>query len=218
MTALRAVGAAVLALVAVVAVLFALVSRPASAPPRTGPAPAPGGAPQEVAAGELWLAEMTLDSPDVLTDEARLRDVRMQATDVLLSGDGLRAGTLTVDAVVPFGVVAEQLGPGTTIEAADGGQARIRRTVTLLGRAVDLSATGTVRADDGLVVVEPTSVDVGGPSWLADAVGSVAARLVTIREPVEGLPPDLALQDVSVRPDGFAVRLAGQDVLLGAAP
>ena len=39
--------------------------------------------------------------------------------------------------------------------------------MTVLGRTVDVRATGTVRAEDGLIVVEPQGIDVGGPDFLA---------------------------------------------------
>ncbi|MFP5334799.1 MAG: LmeA family phospholipid-binding protein [Actinomycetes bacterium] len=217
---MRRAGAAVLvvaaALVVALAVLLVAVSRPASDAPGATPAPGerPTAAPADVAPGELWLADMDLEASDVLTENGRLHDVRMRAGDVLLGEQGLVAGSLTVDAVVPFDVVAAQVGPGTTLAPA-GERLRITRTVTLLGRAVDLSATATVRAQDGLVVAEPASVDVGGPAWLEEALGSAAARLVTVRQPVEGLPPSLVLQRVSVTEQGFAAHLEGRDVALG---
>jgi len=211
---MRRLAVVVVAVVVVCLGAFLLVSRPADpAPP---PSARPAGAPADLAPGEMWLADMELGSADVLTADGRLRDVRISARDVVLGGaDGLRAGEMDVEAVVPFEVVAEQVGSGTAIAAAPRGQARVTRTVTLVGRSVDLSATGTVRAENGQVAMVPTSVDVGGPGWLADAVGDVAARFVTIRHDVEGLPPDLTLDDVAVTGDGFAVQLSGTDVVLG---
>ena len=40
-------------------------------------------------------------------------------------------------------------------------------------------------------------------------------ELVTIRQPVEGVPDGLVLQEVTVQDDGFRARLSGTDVRLG---
>ncbi|UER54113.1 LmeA family phospholipid-binding protein [Kineosporiaceae bacterium SCSIO 59966] len=222
------VGVLLLAVVVAAGVLFWSVSRPAddaasdagpaddAGSPAAAPAPPPPpGAPEDLAAGDLWLDEMTLRSSDVLAADGRLRDLSLEADDVLLGSGGVRAGVVVADAVVPFEVVADQVGPGTAVSAAASGEVRVERTVTLLGRQVDVVATGTVRAEDGEVVVVPTAVDVGGPDWLADLLGELAAAATTIRQPVQGLPEELVLQTVEVTDGGFAVHLTGEDVPLG---
>ena len=111
-------------------------------------------------------------------------------------------------------MVADQFGEGASL-AADGDRAELRRSVTVLGRTVDVRATGTVRAEDGLIVVEPQEIDLGGPDLLSQAVGAAVRELVTIREPVEGVPEGLVLREVTVQDDGFRARLDGTDVRLG---
>jgi hypothetical protein len=125
------------------------------------------------------------------------------------------AERLTVDATVPFGVVASKLGDGTEVRAAEGGQVMVVRTVEALGRQLAVTATGTVEADAGRLVVEPRSIHFGGPGFVSDAVGAVVNRLVTIEHDIEGLPEGLVLQDVAVQEDGFRARLSGEDVRLG---
>jgi hypothetical protein len=168
-----------------------------------------------LADGELWFAEMDVTGAHALTSQARLQDVRMTATGVLMGADGMRAGAMTVDALVPFAVVAEQVGPGVTVSAAGDDEARVIRTVEVLGQPVHLSATGTVTADGGRVLVEPTAVEVGAPAWLEQALGDAARRLVTVRHELTGLPEDLELRRVTVVSEGFAVHLSGRDVDLG---
>ena len=51
----------------------------------------------------------------------------------------------------------------------------------------------------GRLVVEPRSIDFGGPDFLSDAVGAVVRRLVTIEHDIEGLPEGLVLEDVTVQ-------------------
>jgi hypothetical protein len=163
---------------------------------------------------EVWLADVTLDGTTVVTAGSTLRDVRAVGRDVVTGPEGLVAARLTVDATVPFDVVADELGDGTTVLAADGGQAMVVRTVEALGRDLRVVATGTVDVQDGRLVVEPRSIDFGGPDFLADAVAAVVRELVTIEHEIEGLPEGLVLHEVTVQRDGFRANLRGEDVRL----
>ncbi|GAB2686929.1 hypothetical protein GCM10027194_21150 [Thalassiella azotivora] len=183
-------------------------------PPPSGGTAADAAPPRQLRGDELWLGDMDLTGSRVLTPDTALRDVRMSATDVLIGSEGLRAGTLTVDAVVPFEDVADQIGPDAEVERA-GSRARLTRTVQVLGRDVRISGTGTVRAQGGQVVVEPTTVEVGAPALVERALGAAVRELVTIRQDVDGLPAELVLRDVTVVEAGFAVTLSGEDVPLG---
>jgi hypothetical protein len=120
-----------------------------------------------------------------------------------------------VDATVPFEVVADGLGDGTVVRAADDGQATVVRTVEVLGRNLRVVATGSVDVEAGRVVVEPRSIDIGGPDFLSDTLAVVVRRLVTIEHDIEGLPEGLVLQGVTVQSDGFRADLRGEDVDLG---
>lgn len=77
-----------------------------------------------------------------------------------------------------------------------------------------VDAGWTVQVRDGLLVVEPRSVDLGGPDVLSEAIAAAARQFVTIEHPIEGLPENLILQDVTVQDDGFRAELAGRDVVL----
>ena len=221
----RAVGAVVGAvlvvvlLVAAAAVAVVWLSHPAGmapADPATPPPRESGRAtpPADLAPGETWLGDVGLDAATLLTTEADLRDVSAVGSDVRTGDDGIRAGRLPVDATVPFDVVAQQIGPGTTVAAAGDGQASVRRRVEVLGRELDVVATGTVEVVGGRLVVQPRSIDVGGPAFVADAVAAVARELVVIEQDVEGLPEGLVLRQVTVTDVGFRARLDGVDVLI----
>ena len=212
----------VLLLLATVAILWWVVSDPAGRGEAT-PVPSPtAGAdrppsavpPAELREDAVWLSDVALDAGTVVMAGSMLRDVRAIGQDLVTGPEGLTAARLSVDATVPFDVVANELGNGTVVRAADGGQAMVVRTVEALGRELRVTATGTVEVEAGRLVVEPRSIDIGGPDFLSDAVGAVVRRLVTIEHDIEGLPEGLVLRDVAVQSDGFRANLSGEDVKL----
>ena len=182
------------------------------APTASGPA---ARAPADLGTNETWLGSVDLSSADVVSADGDLVDVRASGTGVRFSPNGLRADRLDLDATVPFGTVAAQVGPDVTIYSAGGGLAGIERTVTILGRDIPVEATGSVTADGGRLLIEPDTVDLGGPSFIDSAASALARSLVTIRQPVPGVPEGMALTDVEVTDAGFAASLAGTDVTIG---
>lgn len=213
----------VLVLVVAFAILWWTVSDPAgggepgaAAPsPSTGAGSPPGAEPPAGLGGDqVWLADLALDAGTVVAAGSKLRDVRAVGQDVVTGPEGLVAARLAVDATVPFDVVAGELGNGTVVRAADGGQATVVRTVEALGRELSVIATGTVEVQSGRLVVEPRSIDFGGPDFLSDATAAVVRRFVTIEHDIKGLPEGLVLQDVTVQDDGFRANLRGEDVKL----
>lgn len=210
----------ILVLGVMVGILWWAVSEPADGR-GAGPEPSPIGperppgieAPADLREDEVWLADLTLDAGTVVTPDSLLRDVRAVGQDVVTGPDGLVAARLVVDATVPFEVVADGFENGAVIRADDG-QAVLTRTVETLGRELRVVATGTVEVEDGRLVVEPRSIDIGGPDLLSDGVAAAVRRFVTIEHEIEGLPEGLVLQDVIVQGDGFRANLRGEDVRL----
>lgn len=199
-----------LAVAAVVVVATLPVADPAPATPSPSPAP---GAPTSVAEGETWLGDVDLSSSSVLTSDGPLTAVRATGAGVRLTADGLRAQRLDIGAVLPFATAARQIGD-VELYAAGNGRAGVRRTASVLGREIAIRATGTVRAVDGQLVIEPESVDLGGPGLVDSALSAAASRFVTIRHTVTGLPAGMRLTGVSVQQNGFRATLAGTDVVL----
>ncbi|MHA7189365.1 LmeA family phospholipid-binding protein [Arthrobacter sp. MDT2-16] len=216
-----AVAMLVLLVVAVV-ILWWVVSEPAGEV-EAGPAPswtadgAPAAEPPaDLREDEVWLDDLDFDAGTVVTAGSTLRDVRAVGQDVVSGPDGLVAARLNVDATVPFDAVARELGGGSEVRPGDDGQATVVRTVDVLGRGVRVTATGTVDVEDGRLVMEPTSIDLGGPGLLSGATAAVVRGLVTIEHDIEGLPEGLVLQDVTVQGNGFRANLRGEDVRLGS--
>ncbi len=188
-------------------------------PARVPPSPAPSGVrlqpPSDLRAGETWLGEVDLSSEGVVSDEGDLVDVRANGSGVRFGADGLHAARLDLAATLPFATVAEQVGDGVRLYAVSGGLAGVERTATILGRDVTIRATGRVRADRGQLLIEPETVDLGGPSFVDSAASAAARALVTIRQDVPGVPAGMVLRSVDVDAAGFGVRLDGSDVTLG---
>jgi hypothetical protein len=184
-------------------------------PPQPRPKPPSGAAPpSDLAEGETWLGDLVLEAGAVETPDASLRDVTARARDVRNTPTRLEAGWLSVDATVPFEVVAREIGEGVTVRGDGPSRATVVRDVDLLGRQLRVVATGTVEVVAGRLVVEPRAIDIGGPDLLSRALGDVARALVTIEHDIEGLPDGLVLQDVTVQDDGFRAGLQGEDVRL----
>ncbi|WP_247827342.1 LmeA family phospholipid-binding protein [Arthrobacter antioxidans] len=206
-------------LVVAVAVLWWVASGPAGADGGAGSGPPsqaepPAGPPAGLGEDEVWIADVELDAGTVVAADSTLRDVRALGQGVVTGPGGLVADRLTVGATVPFDAVAAELGGGTVVRPAGDGQVTVVRTVEALGRDLPVTATGTVDVEDGRLVMEPRSIDVGGPGFLSDGIAAVVRRFVTIEHRIEGLPEGLVLRDVAVQGDGFRASLTGEDVAL----
>ena len=171
--------------------------------------------PTDLAEDETWLGAVDLRSQDVVSAKGDLVDVVATGSGVRFSQAGLKAQRLDIDATIPFSTVAKQVGADVTLYDAGNGKTGVERTVTILGRDLTLKATGTVSADGGQLLIEPETIDLGGPSFLDSAASSLARGLATIRQDVPGVPTGMSLDDVQVTPQGFDARLSGTDVVVG---
>ncbi|MFL6078896.1 MAG: LmeA family phospholipid-binding protein [Ornithinibacter sp.] len=218
---LLGVGATLAALALVLVVLvFSLGSGTPSGAVTTA-SPRPTGSttvaqqPTDLTEDETWLGAVDLRSQDVVSAKGDLVDVVAKGSGVRFSQQGLKAQALDIDATIPFDTVAKQVGADVTVYDAGNGKTGVERTVTLLGRDLTLKATGTVTADGGQLLIQPETVDLGGPSFLDSAASSLARGLATIRQDVAGVPPGMSLDEVQVTPQGFDARLSGTDVVIG---
>ncbi len=219
---LLGVGATLAALAVVLVVLvFVLGSggshgTAATASPRPADSAAGAQQPTDLADDETWLGAVDLRSQGVVSGRGDRADVVAKGSGVRFSSKGLRAGSLDIDATIPFATVAEQVGAGVTIYDAGNGKTGLERTVTILGRDLTLKATGAVSADGGQLLIEPETIDLGGPSFIDSAASSLARALATIRQDVPGVPAGMSLDEVEVTPQGFDARLSGTDVVIGS--
>jgi hypothetical protein len=187
----------------------------ASAPPGAASSGAVAPQPADLAADETWLGAVELRSQDVVSATGDLLDVVATGSGVRFSPDGLTAQRLDIDATIPFATVAEQVGADVTVYDAGSGRTGVQRQVNLLGQDITLTATGTVSADGGQLLIEPETVDLGGPGFVNAAASTLARSLVTIRQDVAGVPEGMTLTAVEVTAEGFDAQLNGTDVVIG---
>jgi hypothetical protein len=210
---------AVLALGLVVAVLALGSGASGPAGGLASPTPTPQATvaqqPVDLADDETWLGAVELRSQDVVSSRGDLVDVVAVGSGVRFSQAGLSAQRLEIDATIPFATVAEQVGQDVTIYDAGNGKTGVERRVALLGQDITLRATGTVSADGGQLLIEPETVDLGGPSFLDAAASTLARNLATVRQDVAGVPEGMSLTAVQVTPEGFEAQLTGTDVIIG---
>jgi hypothetical protein len=184
--------------------------------PSASPAPSVSPSrPSDLADDETWLGTVRLGSEDVLAQEGSLAGVTADGSGVRFGPGGLRAQRLDLTATLPYAVVAARVGDGVRLFPAANGLAGVERTATVLGRDVTVRATGRVRVDRGDLLIEPETVELGGPGLVDDAASALARELVTIRQDVPAVPPGMVLREVRATAAGFAVRLDGRDVVLG---
>jgi len=101
--------------------------------------------------------------------------------------------------------------------AADGSALRINGTVSLLGQAYPVTATADIGVQPAALTFTPRSVG-SANAPLAGALGQLAARLLTVTVPVQGLPFNLRLRSATVGANGVTVVADGHNVLLPANP
>jgi hypothetical protein len=218
---LLGVGATLAVLVVALVVLVLSLGSGASSGTGATASPGPSGSaevaerPADLGDDETWLGAVELRSQDVVSAQGDLVDVVATGSGVRFSQAGLRAESLDIDATIPFATVAEQVGQDVTVYDAGNGKTGVERQVTILGRDLTLKATGTVTADGGQLLIEPETVDLGGPSFLDSAASALARGLATIRQDVAGVPEGMSLDAVAVTPAGFDAQLSGTDVTIG---
>ncbi len=217
--AIGALGMLLLLTVLAVILWFSISTPSAETSHTSSPTPvtagtAPDTPPSDLGEGEIWLGDIDVTSDIVVLPDSSLLNVEALGHGARSGPDGVVVDHLDVRATVPFDVVEEELGRNSRVSATSDGQARVDGSVTVLGRSLQIVATGTVEVRDGLLLVEPRSIDLGGPDVVSRAVAGAVRQFVTIEHTIEGLPPNLVLRDVEIEQEGFRAHLSGDDVEL----
>jgi hypothetical protein len=161
----------------------------------------------------LHLTAEELGQPAGTHADVSLRGVHVPLSDVV-SGSVQQIPVDRVDgtATLSYDLLAQQLG-GDTVLAQEGDGIRVTKRVQVLGLDVPVTATGTVRLEDGDVVIDVGDASAGSAD-VPDAVVQRAAGLLDLRYPVPALPFGLQLTSVVPAADGVDVRVEATDTVL----
>jgi hypothetical protein len=161
----------------------------------------------------ISLTGADLGQPEGTSADVSLRGVEVALSDVL-SGSVQQVPVERVDgtATLSYALLAEQLGPGTTV-TRDGDRLRVQRTVEVGGVSVPLTATGTVSLDGDTLVVDVDDASGAGvdvPDVLVDQVSDA----LDVRYRIPQLPFGLQVTGVAPADDGVRVRVEATDTVL----
>lgn len=141
-------------------------------------------------------------------------DVTLDATNITTS-EPYTAGTATIEATLPTASIDQIIADQTTLSITTNvdGDA-LQATGQVLG--VRLTASLIPRVEDGKLLVDVTSVAIGGASLSVDSLPkSIGDKLDDIEIPVKtGLPEGLVLSGVQVVDDGVRITATGTDVVI----
>ncbi len=172
----------------------------------------------------LQLVQGRVRTVDVALAGAQLQglaasDVHVRAQEVAVASPH-RARHVSADGVLPTStvqqVVAQRTGLDVTL-SVDG--AAMKATGKVLG--LDLAVDLTPRVDAGRLLVDATTVTLGGRAIPTTALPAALRQGLTgLQVPVNGLPQGLTLTSAEVVPTGVHVTLTGDDVVApaGATP
>ena len=161
----------------------------------------------------ISLSAAQLGQPEGTTVDLALRGAQIPPS-ALVSGAITDVPVDRVDgtATLSYDLLAEQLGPGTTLRP-EGEGLRISRTVEVLGQELPVTAVGTVRLERDALVVdvdEAAGAGVDIPGFLVERVND----LLDVRYTVPALPFGLRLTSVTPAGDGVDVGLEAVDTVL----
>jgi hypothetical protein len=162
----------------------------------------------------ISLTAAELGQPAGTRADVSLRGVRLPLSDVL-SGSVQQIPVDRVDgsATLAYPLLAQQIGPGTTLTPAGNGL-RISSTVEIAGQRFPVTASGTVRLDGRDLVIDVQHASGAGVQLPSFLVSQVSAAL-GLRYRIPALPFGLRLTGLRPTADGIAVTVVATDAVLG---
>jgi LmeA-like phospholipid-binding len=156
-----------------------------------------------------------LDQPAGTRADIHLRGVELPLSDAV-SGSVARIPVERIDgvALLPYDLLAEAIGPGTSLER-DGDQVAITRSVDLLGQQAELTAAGQVTLDGDQLVIDVENASAAGVDVPA-AVVSAGSDLLALRYDLPQLPFGLELTGVAPAAQGVEVSAESPGAVLGS--
>jgi hypothetical protein len=153
-----------------------------------------------------------LGQPEGTRADVSLRGVQVALSDVL-SGSVQQVPVEGVDGTVtlPYALLADELGPGTTV-TRDGDGLRVERTVEVAGVSLPLTARATVSLDGDTLVFDVGDVSGAGvdvPPLLVEV-----SDALDVRYRIPPLPFGLQVTGVEPADDGVRLRVEAVDTVL----
>jgi hypothetical protein len=160
--------------------------------------------------------KVTVSTPSISRDGVRADRVSATAThvDVPRGGDVL-VGGLTARGTISYAEVLRQVGrEGLQLHRASADEVRLRRSVSVLGQTLAVSARGRVEAHGRRITVVPRGFEVQGGQAISPPVAAALTDRFTFTYVVRGLPSGLRIARITPGAQGFVVTLTGRDVRL----
>ena len=165
---------------------------------------------------DIRLRARDVDGGDVQLSalDARLTGARVPLRSVL-SGDvaSVPVDLVEASALVPYDELGRREGDRRLTVTPDGDRVRLEGEVRVLGQDVSASAVSRLGVDDGDIVVEADSFDVGNET-VGDVLGPALRAVFDQRIALDALPYGLVVDAIDVRQEGVAVRASAPDAVL----
>jgi hypothetical protein len=160
--------------------------------------------------------KVTVSTPSVSRDGMRAERVSATATrvDVPRGGDVL-VGGLTARGTIGYREVLRQVGrEGLQLSRASADEVRLRRSVTVLGQTLAVSARGRIESRGRRITVVPRGFEVQGGQAVSPPIAAALTDRFSFTYVVNGLPRGLRIARITPGQQGFVVTLTGRDVRL----
>ncbi len=163
--------------------------------------------------------KVTVQSPSISRDGARADRVSATGTDVDVPNSGdVVVGGLTARGTIDYDEVLRQVGrEDLQLERASATEVRLRRSVSVFGQTLAVSARGRVEGHGRRITVVPRGFELQGGQAVSPPLAASLTDRFSITYVVRGLPPGLRIARIVPGAQGFVVTLRGRDVRLNDA-
>jgi LmeA-like phospholipid-binding len=163
--------------------------------------------------------DVTVSTPTLTRHGVRAQSVSATATDVdVPSGGDVTVATITARGTISYAEVLAQVGQdGLRLSRASSDEVRLRRSVTVLGQTVGVSARGRIEPSGRSITVVPRGFELEGGGAVSPALAASLTDQFSLSYAVRGLPRGMRIDTITPAADGFVVTLSGRDVRLSSA-
>lgn len=162
--------------------------------------------------------DVQVSARSLAIDGTRASRVRATAQTVTALGSArLRARAVQASALIAYDEVLRRAGVrGVRMQPMQDGRVRLRGDLTVLGRAVPVTAVGRVDADGRRLRIVPESVGLADGATVDPALTTELTERFTVTYRLRELPDGLRLRAVTPRESGFLVEVAGSEVSIAS--